>query len=905
MQFDNSLLSAYYQSKNLTSLVNSSTATSPTALNANLDSDIIPPWDASKTQLDVDERLRKALATTNFVNLKDATLGGKDVNVDYRSLFAVYKGINLLSAIASSAGDKATSELRLNSLNREFQDGLGQVFDFLNGFTPTDFIVAAGSQSDRVDADIGIARPTDEYSTGIIHNTAPADPLAGLTGTEVFTISVTKGGVATDVVIDLNNITGDLHLNAISDYVNTQLQAAGMATRFVREKIEIQPTVDDGDTLAADRDPTIGYGLKIDGISTEALSFSSAAATGAVYISGISGAREEEGGQIFKLSGIEGADPVLEGGSRIAPEGTGTAQALGSAMDSNGNTFVVGSSTGDMGNYNVGTEQDVFLTKFDSAGNLIWQRMLGASDTASGFAVEVDSNNNVIIAGSVTGELSTSSRGGGTDSFVTKYDHDGQEVFTRQVAPSADDSAMALTVAADGSIYVGGETRSAMAAGLTYGGGTDGYITKLDSAGTLVYNRQFGTAADEKVTSLALASDGNLVVGSEEGTNAVVRKFDAADGVSAALWEVDLGDLTAGHLNAIAVDGTNVYAVGSTTNAALDAGGTATINGALSGAQDGFVFQINDAGASASAVRNTYIGTANTDRIYDIKVAGGDLYIAGDTLGNLNGETLSGSVDGFAAKLAADGTVQWTHQYSGRDGFASARGIEVDLSGSSVLDVLGIPVGEMDFSPSRTVTAATSVRAGQYFEISVDGGLARKISIEAGDTLRAVAFKVQNVLLLDGTARARRTTNGDTLRIEGDKGVRIDLIPGTGELDALRGLGLEPGTVYNDGSLLDTENVDANGNELLPFYGLGLPHTLSLLTKDDAAIAAKTLQDVMSTLRKAFNDLTRDPALDELLNGQGGANGPPPAYLTKQLANYTAGLERLNSGGGSSTLGLF
>ncbi len=898
--FDSNLLSAYYNTKIQQATL--STSTSVTALNAGSSgSDIVPPWDSSNEQPTFDERLRKALAASNFVNLKAANLGGDNVSADYRALFALHTGLNLLSAIASEAADKTTSGLLLTGYDRQFQEGLTQVFDFLNAFTPTDFILAAGAQADKVSANISIPRVSSEYSSGILHTGAAGDAIPGLTGTEVFNVAVTKSGATTNVSIDLANVSGTLNITNISDYINTQLTAGGFSTRFSRETLKIQPTVNDGTTLAADRAPITGYGFKIAGLSTEVVEFSAATATGAVYIVGNSGDADHEGGQILKLTGIESGNPTQESGTRIAPE-SGSLRVGGSTMDSQGNTYMVGTTTGDLDNLLVGTKSDVFLSKYDSAGNMIWQRVLGAAVSADGFAVEVDSSDNVIIAGSITGELTDIARGGGTDSFVTKYDSDGQEIFTRQIAPSADDQAFALTVASDGSIYIGGETDSALAAGLTYAGGADAYITKLSSAGVLVYNRQFGTTGDDRVTSIAIAADGDVIVGLEENGNGVVRKYAAADGTSASIWEVNLGSLGAGSLNAITVDGNNVYIAGSTDNATLNAGGTATVNGSLQGAQDGFFARVVDAGSSATADHVTYMGTGSTDRIYDVKISGGSAYLAGDTLGSLNGETLSGTIDGFAAKISTDGvTIDWTHQYRGFGGYGAGIGIEVDQAGASVLDTLGLPVGKIDYSSSNTVTAQTAVRAGQYFSISVDGGTARRISIGASDTLRAVALKIQNVLLLDGTAQSRRTTDGNTIRIEGNKGVRIDLIPGNGEDDALRGLGLEPGTIYNDGSILDSNNLDANGNELTPFYGLGLPFDLSLLTRNSAAAAAETLQDVMSELRKAFNDLTRDKSLDDLFkNGKG--SGPVPAYLQAQLANYTAGLNRLESGG-SSTLG--
>lgn len=55
----------------------------------------------------------------------------------------------------------------------------------------------------------------------------------------------------------------------------------------------------------------------------------------------------------------------------------------------------------------------------------------------------------------------------------------------------------------------------------------------------------------------------------------------------------------------------------------------------------------------------------------------------------------------------------------------------------------------------------------------------------------------------------------------------------------------------------------------------------------------------------ACRELTIDPALKELLSGPkaGKRGGTVPACLQAQIANYSAGLDRLMSGGG--TLGLF
>src|ERR1700693_2384501 len=81
----------------------------------------------------------------------------------------------------------------------------------------------------------------------------------------------------------------------------------------------------------------------------------------------------------------------------------------------------------------------------------------------------------------------------GTDSFVAKYDSSGNQTWLRQVAPANNNSANSVSVDSSGNVYIGGQVSGALAAGQTSAGGVDAYITKLDSKGTLVYNRQFGT----------------------------------------------------------------------------------------------------------------------------------------------------------------------------------------------------------------------------------------------------------------------------------------------------------------------------------------------------------------------------------------------------------------------------
>src|SRR5690606_875683 len=103
---------------------------------------------------------------------------------------------------------------------------------------------------------------------------------------------------------------------------------------------------------------------------------------------------------LFEELGIE--KDTGDGLTRRAVETT----ASKVAVDSQGHIFVIGTTEGDIGReINRADGGDVYLSKYDAAGNVIWQRLLGASGSAEGFSLAIDSGDNIVVAGSVDGSL--------------------------------------------------------------------------------------------------------------------------------------------------------------------------------------------------------------------------------------------------------------------------------------------------------------------------------------------------------------------------------------------------------------------------------------------------------------------------------------------------------------------
>src|SRR6202000_1891592 len=156
-----------------------------------------------------------------------------------------------------------------------------------------------------------------------------------------------------------------------------------------------------------------------------------------------------------KLTDLSGTQQSAFSATETPTSGLTTAQAT--VADGNGNVYVAGNATGDFGNQiNQGT-QDTYLTKYDSAGNVIWSKLVGSAGTASGYGIALDPAGGVVITGSTTANVTTTSiTNGNTDSFVASYDTNGEQNWIQQIQALATNQANAVSVDASGNIYIGG-----------------------------------------------------------------------------------------------------------------------------------------------------------------------------------------------------------------------------------------------------------------------------------------------------------------------------------------------------------------------------------------------------------------------------------------------------------------
>ncbi len=872
-----------------------------------------PPWDTTR-QTPQSDLLRAALGGRRLMNDGAARLDLPGASADYGRLFTLYQGLASLAALADRAGQKSVPSTEMTLLDRRFEAGMAEVTDWLSQAGFDAFGMVQGTSSSLSKSTAAVARDTSKSLTGVIHEGSPGDAVAAFQGDVRFRITIDQSPALaklnpkdpTHIDIDLAEMGAQTRsLTNVIAFINGKLEAEGVQTRIGREMIPAEErSIKVGDKTVALPNGPDRWALMVRGSSVETVEFSAPDVADAVYVTQGTGT----GNQLLKFTdgGVAGAAGIgethwVEG--RLAQDAlpSGISAVRASATDADGFVWMVADLSEGFDNQPIKGTSDVALMKFDSAGRLVFSRALGAADQASGYALAISDDGRVAVAGSVTGALDGGAAGANralSDSFVTVYDLNGVEQWTQRRGASAADEATAVTFGPDGTVYVAGRAQSAMT-GASAVGGWDGYLQAFSqhqpyptapiTAGVR-FTAQFGTAGEDSVAAIAVEGNDLYTAGIENG-RAVARRYVLdGEGQPTLAATRDLG-AASGEIAGIAVSNGRVILAGTTRNDALVSG--ATVNTAHSGGTDAFVLSM-DADLSGAGDRLTFHGGEGDDTVADVKVQDGKVWITGVADRPLGAKD-EDPTQAYLARLDPDtGAVEWSRIWKGAGDQAAPATIAVASGGASVLDRLGLPTGVIAQEDSKLLTAATSLRVGDRFQVVDANGRARTVTIEARDTLQTLARKIEqasNMQLRVTVASEGGEVSGKdgetTLTMGGFQRLSIQtrdgregavLKAGEAGRDALAGLGLSPGFVGR-----------TSGDDAKKTYGIELPNTLNLSTPEATKTAADLILAAMRVVRDAYRDLAPSNAVNRPV-------GQAPAYLTAQIANYQAALSRLTGG---------
>ncbi len=314
----------------------------------------------------------------------------------------------------------------------------------------------------------------------------------------------------------------------------------------------------------------------------------------------------------------------------------------GAAIDSTGAVVIAGkfSGTTNLG----GSDQtvfgvdpgktDVFVAKYDNAGNHVFSTSFGGVNSDGGRHVDVATgpNDEIIVVGEFG---STVDFGGGNvvttagnaDVFVVAYDSTGTLLWVTTFGGPGDDLGLAVKTQGTGAVLVAGSFQDTCDFGglsRTSAGGNDGYLAQLFlSDGTVYRVNRYGSTGEDRIYGVDVDSDRQIYIGGtftgtvsfggagqafgNNGDGFVVRLNPALRGVGG--WIYEFGGASPDTVYDVAVDDlSNVVVTGIYARTVDFQTGTGTT--ASQGGYDGFVVSL-DADTGVASWATTFGGADN------------------------------------------------------------------------------------------------------------------------------------------------------------------------------------------------------------------------------------------------------------------------------------------------------
>ena len=213
--------------------------------------------------------------------------------------------------------------------------------------------------------------------------------------------------------------------------------------------------------------------------------------------------------------------------------GTGFDEACSVSTDAGGNVFVTGYFTSptitfgsttltNVGGFCSGMAcANVFLSKYDATGNVLWAKSAGGASDDRGFSVSADAGGNVFVTGcfqspTIPFGFTTLTNAGAYDVFIAKYDANGNVLWAKSVGGANDDFGISLSTDAGGNTFITGwfdsPTITFGSTTLTNVGSRNIFLSKYDAAGNVLWAKSAGGTDSDYGWSVSADAGGNVFV---------------------------------------------------------------------------------------------------------------------------------------------------------------------------------------------------------------------------------------------------------------------------------------------------------------------------------------------------------------------------------------------------------
>jgi len=228
------------------------------------------------------------------------------------------------------------------------------------------------------------------------------------------------------------------------------------------------------------------------------------------------------GGWIFKLDSI----------GTIQWQATHGDNMNSVQQTSDGGFISAGYADGPLGN------RDYHIVKLNSLGTMVWEKFYGGTASDIAHSIQQTSDGGYIIAGETnSSNTHVTQNNGSTDYWVIKLDSLGNLDWQKALGGSSNDYGQSVHETVDGGFVVYGHSNSNDGFVTANKGNEDSWMVKLDSTGSLVWQRTLGGPIFEYGRAVKVTSDGGYVIAASSSSRS--GDVDTTNG-SYDFWVVKL-----------------------------------------------------------------------------------------------------------------------------------------------------------------------------------------------------------------------------------------------------------------------------------------------------------------------------------------------------------------------------
>lgn len=215
-------------------------------------------------------------------------------------------------------------------------------------------------------------------------------------------------------------------------------------------------------------------------------------------------------------------------------------EAFAIATDIAGNSYITGyfSGVATFGNTKQTSSgySDIFLVKYDAAGNLVWVKTGGGAYQDEAYGICMDASGNCYITGYFTGNATFSGKQISsigyfdTDVFIAKYNPSGILLWVKRAGGTGNDMGYGIAISNKDVLYVCGIFHGTNVFGensLSRISGSNGFIAKFDIDGNLNWSANTVGASASEFRKAATDSHGDCYVIGTLGANSSIEKIQS------------------------------------------------------------------------------------------------------------------------------------------------------------------------------------------------------------------------------------------------------------------------------------------------------------------------------------------------------------------------------------------